>query len=154
MQSLSLTLEQARRLAVRAQLLSGERATPDRDGMLATARTLRCIQLDPLSTVARSHRLVMFSRVGPHDPGLFDQTVYGERHMFEYWAHCASLVLTEDLPIHAQRMRGYSKRNTTVANRLRSWSEQNDRLRRTILAHIRRHGPTLSRDLCDPNIVP
>ncbi len=115
--------------------------------MLAATRALRCIQLDPLSTVARSHRLVMFSRVGPHDIGVFDRAVYGERHMFEYWAHCASLVLTEDLPIHAQRMRGYTRRTTTVANRLRAWSAQNDSLRRYVLRHIRRHGPTLSRDL-------
>lgn len=147
MTPLHLSLDDARRLAVRAQGLSGARWTPDRDGMLAAARALRCIQLDPLSAVARSHRLVMFSRVGPHDTAVFDQAVYGERHMFEYWAHCASLVLTEDLPIHAQRMRGYTRRTTTVANRLRAWSRQNESLRRYVLRQIRRQGPTLSRDL-------
>lgn len=151
---LKLSLEQARRLAVRAQLLTADRPTPDRDGMLATARSLRCIQLDPLNAVARSHRLVMFSRVGSHDPQEFDRVVYGERHMFEYWAHCASLVLTEDLPIHSQRMRGYLKRTTVVANRLRAWAAQNGKLHRTILRHIRRNGPTLSRDLEEDGLHP
>ncbi len=141
-------------MAVRAQALSGERPAPDRDGILAAARALRCIQLDPLSTVARSHRLVMFSRVGPYDPAVYDRVAYDERHMFEYWAHCASLVLTEDLPIHAQRMRGYLKRKSLWGDRTRAWAAQNDKLRRYILGHIRRHGPTLSRDLEEDGLHP
>ncbi|MBL8092616.1 MAG: YcaQ family DNA glycosylase [Anaerolineales bacterium] len=152
--SLHLTLMEARRLAVRAQALSGERPAPDRDGILAAARALRCIQLDPLSTVARSHRLVMFSRVGVYDPAVYDRVAYDERHMFEYWAHCASLVLTEDLPIHAQRMRGYLKRKSLWGDRTRVWAAQNDKLRRYVLGHIRRHGPTLSRDLEEDGLHP
>lgn len=154
MKPLLLSLDDARRLAVRAQWLSAERPQPDREGMLATARALRCIQLDPLNAVARSHRLVMFSRVGPHDTAEFDKVVYGERHMFEYWAHCASLVLTEDLPIHAQRMRGYLRRTDASGRRMRAWIAQNDRLRRYVLGHIRRHGPTLSRDLEEDGLQP
>lgn len=154
MPPLTLTVDSARRLAIRAQLLSGERLAPDRDGILAAARALRCIQLDPLSTVARSHRLVMFSRVGAYDSAVYDRVAYDERHMFEYWAHCASLVLTEDLPIHAQRMRGYLNRQSLWGDRTRIWAAQNDKLRRYVLGHIRRHGPTLSRDLEEDGLHP
>ncbi|MCU0499427.1 MAG: winged helix DNA-binding domain-containing protein [Anaerolineae bacterium] len=36
-----------------------------------------------------------------------DRLLWQERALFEYWAHEASIVLTEDYPIHAYRMRHY-----------------------------------------------
>lgn len=91
-----------RRLALRAQGLEGtvprRRATAA--DVLAVARRLGCLQLDPTSVVARSHLLVLFSRLGAFDPALVDELAYGERSLFEFWAHEASLVCTDDLPVH------------------------------------------------------
>ena len=68
--------------------------------MLAVCRSLRCLQLDPTNVVARTHLLVLFSRLGRFDPALLEQLAYDDRVLFEYWAHEASLVLSEDLPLH------------------------------------------------------
>ena len=54
-----VTRDEARRIAVRAQLLDGS-AT----GVLETVRRLRYLQLDPISTVAPPQHLVLFSRLG------------------------------------------------------------------------------------------
>ena len=96
-----------RRLAIRNQRLAGPlpRAKPTAQDLLETARALRCLQLDPTAVVARNHLLVLFSRHGAFDETLFEEVAYHERDLFEYWAHEASFVLSEDLPIHRHLMR-------------------------------------------------
>ena len=54
--------EEARRIAVRAQLLDGSATN-----ILDTARRLGFLQIDPISTVAPPQQLVLWSRLGPYD---------------------------------------------------------------------------------------
>ncbi|MBC7894037.1 MAG: YcaQ family DNA glycosylase [Cytophagaceae bacterium] len=146
---LTITPAQARTLFLRKQRLSEVPAPPTAASVLDVVRSLRCVQLDPISVVARSHRLVLYSRLGQHDPALLDQVAFAERHLFEYWAHCASLVLTEDYPIHRVRMRetrALTMRGVRMG-RLREWVAANARLKRHILSSLRRRGPLLSREL-------
>ena len=102
-----LSVTEARRLAVRAQRLDGPapRGRPDRAAILDVCRSLRCLQIDPTNVVARNHLLVLFSRLGAFDPALLERLAYEDHELFEYWAHEASLVLTEDLPLHRYLMR-------------------------------------------------
>ncbi len=112
---------------------------------MQVARALGCLQIDPISVVARSQFLVVWSRLGAFDPAQLDRLVFGERRLFEYWAHCASLVLTEDYPIHSVMMRRYPLGETDWAQHVRAWIGQNMALRRRILAELRRGGPRPSR---------
>ncbi|MBI5301506.1 MAG: YcaQ family DNA glycosylase [Chloroflexi bacterium] len=143
----SLTPTHARRLAITRQHLAHARHGADAEGILNLVRDLGCIQIDPISAVARSHLLVLWSRLGNFDSAHLDALMWQERKLFEYWAHCASIVLTEDYPIHGARMRGYAKGDSPWSERVRAWTKQNDVMRRRILAQIRRHGAMLSRDL-------
>jgi uncharacterized protein len=136
---------QARRLAVLNQRLAGPRPTQIMD----VARQLGCLQLDPLSVVARSHQLVLWSRLGGYDLATLDRLLWEERQLFEYWAHCASIVLTEDFPLHQAMMRRYP-----TNDRISQWTRQNQPLQRYILGQIRRHGPRLSRDLEEAGFEP
>ena len=137
----------ARQLNLTQQHLAGPTPDPTPAALLEVTRDLGCLQLDPLSVVARSHLLVMFSRLGPYAPQHFNQLLFEERTLFEYWAHCASIVLTEDYPIHHVRMRAYLSRPTAGSQRERDWLEQNKKLKKHILTQLRRRGPLLSRDL-------
>jgi uncharacterized protein YcaQ len=121
--------------------------------VLEVARDLGCVQLDPISAVDRSHRLVWRSRLGSYETAHLDQVIWQERHLFEYWAHQASLVLTEDYPLHHLMMRGYPGRSAW-SDRTRAWIQQNDRLRRYILREIKRHGPVASRQLEEDGLDP
>ncbi|MFN8379234.1 MAG: crosslink repair DNA glycosylase YcaQ family protein [Anaerolineae bacterium] len=150
----SLSIETARRLAVVKQRLAGPRPSPDTAGLLDVARSIRCYQLDPISAVARSHTLVAFSRLGPYDPALFDQVLFQDKTMFEYWAHAASIVLTEDYPIHSALMRRYVRGETPWENRVRAWVHTNQDLHDAIVADIRENGPRLSRQLEADGIHP
>ncbi len=150
----SITPTLARRLAITKQRLAGPRPAPGPQGLLEVARDLNCVQLDPISAVDRSHRLVWRSRLGNYETAHLDQVVWQERRLFEYWAHQASLVLTEDYPLHHLMMRRYPGRGSAWADHTRAWIRQNDRLRRYILSEIRRHGPLPSRLLEEDGLDP
>ena len=150
----TLTPTQARRLAITRQRLAGERATPDTRGIMDVMRDLGCLQIDPISAVARSPLLVLWSRLGAYDPAHLDALLWRERKLFEYWAHCASIVLTEDYPIYHALMRNYATDDSPWDRRVRQWIADNDALRRTILARIRRDGPLPARELAEDGIAP
>jgi uncharacterized protein YcaQ len=92
---------------------------------------------------------VLWSRLGRYDVAEFERLVWEERRLFEYWAHAASLVLTEDYPIHACAMQMYATRDSAWSERARDWLRANDGLRRHILEELERRGPLASRDFED-----
>lgn len=143
MLTLSPTL--ARRLFITKQRLAGEKAK----SIMDVVRDINCVQIDPISAVARSHQLVLFSRLGNYDLDELDKLLWDERKLFEYWAHCASIVLTEDYPIFQRLMNEYP-----WSGRTRAWTKENEKLRKYILAHIRTRGPVLSRDFEEAGINP
>jgi len=136
----------ARRLAVMRQRLAGEpRPSPDADGILDVVRDLGCLQLDPTNVVARSHLLVLWSRLGTYDPAHLDALLWTERRLFEDWAHAASIVLTEEYPVFSALKRDFGRGNSARAMRVRDWMARNSTLRRHILTELRRNGPLPSR---------
>ncbi len=151
---LTLSPTQARRLAITRQRLAGKRATPDARGIMDVMRDLGCLQIDPISAVARSPLLVLWSRLGVYDPAHLDALLWRERKLIEYWAHCASIVLTEDYPIHHWLMRNYATDDSAWDRRVRQWINDNAALRHTILARIRRDGPLPARELAEDGIAP
>lgn len=105
----SLSLSQARRIALAAQGLAKVRPTGPVTSR-AVGRTfaqLQLVQIDSVNVVARSHYLPFFSRLGDYDPRIL-QSMAGRkpRKMMEYWAHEASFIRPE----HFQDLRVWQKR--------------------------------------------
>src|SRR5947209_17822583 len=98
----TMGVEEARRIAVRAQLLDGSAR-----GVLGTVRKLGFLQMDPIASVARPQELVLFSRLGPFDASELDRLLWEKRKLFEYDAF---IYPVEDLPLQrarrARRRRG------------------------------------------------
>lgn len=146
-----ITPQTARRLAIAKQGLAFEGPKPTRAGILSVIRDLGCLQLDPLTVVARSPLLVLWSRLGTFRPRDLDALLFKEKRLFEYWAHQASIVLTEDYPIHHLLMRRYpngrlsSPTPSAWRRRAGAWLAENRRLRQRILAILHREGPIPSR---------
>ena len=152
--TLPLSPTLARRLAVTRQRLAGPPLPPTRAGLLDLVRDLGCLQLDPTNAVARNHLLVPWSRLGPYDPADLETLRWQDQALFEYWAHAASIVLTEDYPIHNWLMRRYPSSNSVWAGRVGSWIETNHALRDHILASLRERGPLQSKDFTDLSVEP
>lgn len=132
---LVLSLTEARRLAVRAQHLAG----PAPDGMRQVLRGLRVLQMDPVNVVARNQLLVLWSRLGGFDRADLDTLLWRERWLFEYWAHSASIVLTDDYPIHQLLMRQYRVMAESTVKQ--AWLVANDDFRRYVLDLLADSGP-------------
>src|SRR3954464_12759912 len=112
-----VTPEQARRIAVRAQLLDGSARS-----VLDTVRRLGFLQMDPIATVATPQQLVLFSRLGPFDPTQLDRLLWKQHKLFEYDAFIYPI---EDLPLQRARMtrrrrtHGTAKRDEWVRESMR-----------------------------------
>jgi uncharacterized protein YcaQ len=89
--------DEARRIAVRAQLLDGSATT-----IVDTVRRLGFLQIDPISTVAPPQQLVLWSRLGPYDTATLDRLLWDERKLFEWNAYIWPI---ESLPFVRARMR-------------------------------------------------
>jgi uncharacterized protein YcaQ len=133
---LTLSPALARRLVILRQRLAGPRPQANAAGIMDIVRDLGCLQLDPTNVVARSHLLVLWSRLGRYDPAHLDTLLWKERRLFEDWAQAASIVLTEDYPIFEALKRDFGKGDSVGARRVRDWMAQNKALRRHILMEL------------------
>jgi len=131
---------EARRIAVRAQLLDGSAG-----GIVDTVRCLGFLQLDPISTVAPPQHLVLFSRLGAtYDRTEMDRLLWEEKQLFEWNAF---LWPRESLPIIQARMRRRDNYRGVWAQRVADFLRANASFRRYLLRELRDRGPLLSRDL-------
>jgi hypothetical protein len=142
-----LSRKDARRVAIRAQILGRERPA----GLLSMVRQLTLLQLDPVSAVAPSAELVAWSRLGPaYSPDDLRAALHDHR-LIELRAFVRP---AEDLALYRAAMANWP--GTGVLKDwqvyVRDWVTANDRCRREILARLRDGGPLPSRelpDLCD-----
>src|SRR5256714_7533561 len=133
--------EQARRIAVRAQLLDGSAR-----GVLETVRGLGFLQLDPIATVATPQHLVLWSRLGSFDTAELDRLLW-ERKLVEFNAFVYPI---ESLPLLRAWMRRNRRATTYKRDRWRrEFLQQNAPFRRYVLRELERRGPLLSRELED-----
>jgi hypothetical protein len=102
----TLTLAQARRLAIAAQGLADARplTTPDRRHLRRVLRHTQLLQIDSVNVLARAHYLPAYSRLGGYSPSLLDRMAYRDHELFEYWGHEASLLPVALHPLLRWRM--------------------------------------------------
>jgi uncharacterized protein YcaQ len=136
--STSVSLAEARRIAVRSQLLDGSATS-----VLETVRRLGFLQIDPISTIAPPQHLVLWSRLGAFDPAELDRLLWQERKLFEWGAFIRPI---EDLPLIMARMK---RRRGTQMYEIRGaeFLKTNARFKRHLLRELEHRGPLLSREI-------
>ncbi|GAA2839582.1 crosslink repair DNA glycosylase YcaQ family protein [Kitasatospora paracochleata] len=135
----SLSADQARRIALRAQGLLG---APDRrGGVRGVLRHLGAVQLDTISVLARSHELVPYARLGAVGRKAVEGAYWGQETTFEYWSHAACILPVEEWPLFAFRRRSYRERGNL-------WGHQvSPETYRHVLDKLRAEGPLTSTEL-------
>jgi uncharacterized protein YcaQ len=133
-----VTDAEARRIAVRSQLLDGSATN-----ILETVRRLGFLQIDPISAVAPPQQLVLWSRLGAYDTAELDRLLWEERSLFEWGAFIWPI---EDLPLIRARMR--RKRGSAMYERRGAeFLRKNARFKRYLLGELEARGPLLSREI-------
>jgi uncharacterized protein YcaQ len=143
-----LSLTDARRIAVRAQLLSGSRPTD----LLAVVRRLTLLQIDPVAAVAPSADLVAWSRLGSAYRPADLVAALTERSLLELRAMIRPAA---DLALYRGAMAEWPGRPPLRPwqERYRDWVAANDACRRAILARLDADGPLPSRAFPDTCVV-
>ena len=141
----TLDVVAARRLAlVRAGLLRAPRhAGPHRDAAHAVIERFGYLQLDTISIAgARSHTLVLMSRLAGMDPSLGEELLVPGAPLFEYWGHEACWMPLAMWPLFEFRREAY-RNHPRHAEERRERREAVDAL----LRRARDVGPFRSMDL-------
>lgn len=137
-----LTRDQARRIAVRAQLLDAERPTD----VVEVAEQLGAIKIDPTATIATAEHTILWSRIGAdYENFQLQKSVESDRQLFEFDGSFRPASL---LPLMIPAMRQWPRRASS-----REWLEANDTFRTEVLARLRGEGPLLAADIPDTAAV-
>ncbi len=138
--TVTLTADEARRIALRAQGLLG---APDRrGGVHGVLRRLGAVQLDTISVLARSHELIPYARLGAVGRAAVEAAYWGSGRTFEYWSHAACVLPVEEWPLFAFRRRAFLARG-------HRWHRMEDAERSCaeVLARLRADGPLTATEL-------
>lgn len=138
-----LDRDEARRIAVRAQLLTGDRPTD----LLAVVHHLAFLQIDPTAAVAPNADLVAWTRLGAaYRPEHLTQALEVDRTLFELNALIRPM---SDVGLFLAPGRAWANHGGH-----RAWLEVNAGFRRDVLARLADAGPLASRDIPDTCQVP
>ncbi|GID97812.1 DNA glycosylase AlkZ-like family protein [Amorphoplanes digitatis] len=145
----NLSRTDARRLAVRAQLLDARRP----DGMFDAVRRLTLLQNDPAAPVAPSADLVLWSRLGSsYSPAQLRDAV-DEQALLELRGMIRP---AEDLALYLAEMAEWPGRPPLRdwQEGLREWVDVNNGCRIDVLSRLRADGPLTTRELPDTCVIP
>jgi uncharacterized protein YcaQ len=107
---ITLSLPEARRLAVASQGFGPRPATPSLGHLRKLAARLHAFQIDSVNVLARAHYVPAFARLGPYPMKGLDSLAYGRRELFEYWGHSACLLPISLFPLLRYRMNRHLER--------------------------------------------
>ena len=128
-----LTRDEARRVAVRAQLLDADRP----GDVVEVAEQLGAIKIDPTATIAPAEHSILWSRIGlGYEAVQLSKNVERDRLLFEFDGSFRPMSL---LPLMMPAMRCWPQRASS-----REWLQANDRFRTEVLARLRAEGPMLA----------
>ena len=141
----SLTAAQARSVALWRQGLLGETpkagtATTQRRRVHDMVRHLGAVQLDTISTLARTHELVAYARYGAMERTNIEAGYWNGDSSFEYWSHAACILPMESWPLFAFRRRHYISRR-------QHWHLVKESGLKRVLTHLKAEGPVTTSDL-------
>jgi hypothetical protein len=142
---ISATIQDVRKLFIFKQHLYGEKLQGTfRNKMITILRDAGYIQWDPVTVVAPSHMISIWSRIGYFKAEELEKMMWNDREAFLHWVPTAWIVLTEDYPIFHSLMKNYpdSLRSgwTSHIEPAREFMESHKDLEYKVINHLRQ-GP-------------
>jgi uncharacterized protein len=142
--SITLSVSEARRLAIAAQGFGKRPPRPTATHFRALAARLHAFQIDSVNVLARAHYVPAFARLGPYPMDALDSLAYQRRELFEYWGHAACLLPISLYPLVRYRMNKHADR-THAYMRSRSGAYMSK-----VYDEVGTRGPVSAADLSNP----
>ncbi|MEY4554779.1 MAG: hypothetical protein RL197_1206, partial [Actinomycetota bacterium] len=133
--AISLSNLEAKAIALDALGFSGNKPS----NVLEVFERTNLLQVDSVNVFERAHYLPLFSRIGTYEKSELDNLTGGfNPTLIEYWAHEASIIKTQDLPLFHWRMKD---------NRYYDWDAK---LGNWITRELQARGPLTTSDFEHP----
>jgi uncharacterized protein YcaQ len=133
--TISLSNLEAKAIALDSLGFAGSKPTT----VLEVFDQTNLLQVDSVNVFERAHYMPLFSRIGNYQKAELDDLMGGfNPKLIEYWAHEASIIKTDELPLFHWRMSD---------NRYRDWDEK---LGQMIVAELKARGPLTTSDFEHP----
>jgi uncharacterized protein YcaQ len=137
-----LDRDEARRIAVRAQLLDAARPTD----LLDVVRQLTFVQIEPTAPIAPTADLLLWSRLGDrYEPDDLRVALEQDFSLFELSLMARPM---KDLALFRAEMEAWPRHESTGR-----WLDDNEEFRGDVLARLELDGPLTARDIPDTSIV-
>lgn len=147
MKHVTISPEQARRLAVNAQLLQAQHSPGDKEQTAHIIDTLGYIQIDTIAVVERAHHHTLWTRQPDYRHEFLHELQVRDRRVFEYWAHAMAYVPMSDYRFYLAKMRNFSRPASRWAqHRLGQCRD----IMPAVLDRIRSEGPLSAADFAAP----
>jgi len=138
----SISLDEARLLALHNQMLLNNNSLKGKKGVLKAIEQLGYVQIDTISIVERSHKHILWTRVPDFKEEMLTELIDKDKKVFEYWSHAAAYV-----PMRDYRFAHYRKRMFTHYNKgWGRWAKKNKKVIKFVYDRIKAEGPLQSRD--------
>jgi uncharacterized protein len=138
----SLSLTEARRLALASQGFGLRPANPSISHLRKLANQIHAFQIDSVNVLIRAHYVPAFARLGAYPTEALDTLAYRKRELFEYWGHAACLMPASLFPLFRYRMQTDAMREYMATER--------GAYARAVYEEVAERGPLVAVDLSDP----
>lgn len=144
--SQTMSSDAARRIALSAHGFARRRAvTPGPRQFVSVLNSLGVLQIDSVNVFERSHYLPVFARLGAYDKSALDAlTLRTPTRVTEWWAHEATFLRTEDLPLWGWKMRMLRERDLSEES---SWANAHASELDWVRSELAERGPSLAREI-------
>lgn len=142
--TVSLSLAEARRLAIASQGFGKRPTKPTVTHLRALATRVHAFQIDSVNVLARAHYVPAFARLGPYPMDVLDRMTYHTRELFEYWGHAACLLPIALYPLVRYRMDKHREATEAFMRTARG------EYMKTALAEVAERGPIAASELTNP----
>lgn len=131
----SLSKNQLRHYLINRSFLSQKA-----DSVHEVLEKFKCIQVDPINVVARSHELALWNRVKNFQLKDLSAHLYQNRSLFEYWLQLFSIIPTKYYPYLSHRM-------ITGGRWQKEYYQKHAKEIEKTLEFVKKNGVTSSKDL-------
>ncbi len=145
---MKISKTQARRIALKTQLLDGRNRLPKgKEGIARAIEQLGYIQIDTISVIERAHHHTLWTRRPDYHPRHLDQLLSRDRRVFEYWGHAASYLPMSDYRFYLPKMKSFHNPKQAW---YKNWKNKYGHLVGETIERIRNEGPLASKDFALP----